>query len=61
MKKLITFCITLITTLSCFAQSPEKMSYQAIVRDSNNNLIINETISLQISILKVLYLAHLYM
>ena len=52
MKKLITFCITLIITLSCFAQAPEKISYQAIVRDSNNNLIINETIGMQISILQ---------
>jgi len=35
-----------------FAQTPEKISYQAIIRDSNNNLVSNTIIGTQISILK---------
>ncbi len=34
------------------AQSPEKISYQALVRDANNTLISNKTIGMQISILQ---------
>lgn len=49
-----------ITTLACIlalvgilnAQSPEKMSYQAVIRNSNNNLITNSQIGMRISILK---------
>lgn len=34
------------------AQSPEKMSYQAVVRNASNALIINQAIGVRISILK---------
>ncbi len=34
------------------AQSPEKMSYQAVVRDANNDLIINQSAGMRISILQ---------
>ena len=34
------------------AQSPEKMSYQAVIRDADNNLIANQQIGMQISILQ---------
>ncbi len=47
---------TLIFLLFCthsFAQSPEKISYQAIIRDANNSLIKNQQIGMQISILQV--------
>lgn len=33
-------------------QSPEKMSYQAVIRDFTNTLITNQTIGMQISILQ---------
>jgi hypothetical protein len=35
-----------------WAQSPEKMSYQAVIRNSNNDLVINTQIGMQISILQ---------
>ena len=35
-----------------FAQTPEKMNYQAIVRNADGNLVSNATVGLQISILK---------
>ena len=34
------------------AQSPEKMSYQAVVRDGSNNLVKNTSVGIQISILQ---------
>ena len=42
----------LLTCTSVFAQSPEKMSYQAVVRDSDHNLITGTAIGMQISILQ---------
>ncbi|MEI6817881.1 MAG: hypothetical protein WCL14_14840 [Bacteroidota bacterium] len=37
---------------SVFAQSPQKMSYQAVIRDANNNLITNHAVGMRISILQ---------
>ncbi|HKI88686.1 MAG TPA: hypothetical protein VKA38_06640, partial [Draconibacterium sp.] len=43
--------ICLVLQLSLSAQIPEKMSYQAVVRDENNNLVTNSVVGIQISIL----------
>ena len=53
MKKnfiLAVFC--LIISAMTFAQVPQKMSYQAVVRGSDNNLVTNREISVRISILQ---------
>jgi len=52
MKKLFTIISSLLITLSVYAQSPEKMSYQSIIRDAADALIIDQTIGMQISILQ---------
>lgn len=52
MKKLFTICAVLLMTASVFAQSPEKMSYQAVIRNASNNLITNTQVGMQISILQ---------
>lgn len=52
MKKIITICAALIMTASVFAQAPEKMSYQAVVRDGSNNLVSSTAVGMQISILQ---------
>jgi len=52
MRKVFTFLVTILLTTSVFAQSPEKMSYQAVVRDAANKLVINQAIGMQISILQ---------
>lgn len=52
MKKLLTICATLVITASIFAQAPNKMSYQAVVRNSSNALIINQPVGMRISILQ---------
>lgn len=38
----------LIFTLQVFAQSPEKMSYQAIIRAQDNSLVVNSKITLKV-------------
>ncbi|WP_257018464.1 hypothetical protein [Winogradskyella pacifica] len=52
MKKFYTILAAVLLTLSTFAQTPEKMSYQAVVRDSGDNLVANQPIGMQISILQ---------
>jgi uncharacterized protein (TIGR02145 family) len=41
-----------VLTVSAFSQSPEKMSYQAVIRDASNNLVLSKEIGIQISILQ---------
>ena len=52
MKKLITIAAALFMTASVWAQSPEKMSYQAVVRDAGNALVATQAVGMQISILQ---------
>jgi hypothetical protein len=39
-------------TASGFTQAPEKMSYQAVVRDASNALVTTQSVGMQISILQ---------
>jgi len=52
MKKLYTIIAALVLSASVYAQSPEKMSYQAIVRDANNNLLNSQAVGMQMSIIQ---------
>jgi hypothetical protein len=52
MRKLITIYAAVLLTANVFAQSPQKMSYQAVIRNSSNTLIINKDIAMQTSILQ---------
>ena len=52
MKKLYILLTAVLLTATTFAQAPEKMSYQAIVRDGDDFLLTNQTIGMQISILQ---------
>jgi len=52
MKRIITICAAILMTTIVFAQSPEKMSYQAVVRNSNNELVTSTAVGMQISILQ---------
>ena len=52
MKKIFTFLSAILIMASVFAQSPEKMSYQAVIRNSSDQLIINTQVGMQISILQ---------
>ena len=42
----------LLTAATIFAQAPEKMSYQAVVRNTANNLVTNQAVGMKISILQ---------
>ena len=51
-KKTIFFLIGIFCTLHILAQPPQKMSYQAVVRDANNQLVVNQQVGVKISILE---------
>ncbi|MGM8363537.1 hypothetical protein ACSV4D_16610 [Flavobacterium sp. ARAG 55.4] len=50
MKFIINLLFFLIFAVNIWAQSPEKISYQAIIRGQDNSLIVNSKISLSIII-----------
>ncbi|MCO5232762.1 MAG: hypothetical protein M9888_03360 [Chitinophagales bacterium] len=52
MKKLITLYTAVLLTASVFAQAPQKMSYQAVIRNSSDALVTNQSVGMQISILQ---------
>lgn len=52
MKKFITLCVAKLLAASVFAQAPNKMSYQAIIRNSSNVLVTNSAVGMRISILQ---------
>lgn len=52
MKKLITILFAMLFSVIVNAQSPELMSYQAVIRNSSNVLVSNTQVAMQISILQ---------
>jgi len=52
MKKIITICAVILITANVIAQSPNKMSYQAVIRNNSNALVTNSTVGMRISILQ---------
>jgi hypothetical protein len=52
MKKVYTFFFAVLATAIGFAQIPQKMSYQAVIRNSSGQLLTNQAIGMRISILQ---------
>ena len=52
MKQLITLLIAILITYSLFAQAPQRLSYQAVIRNASNNLVVNAPVKMRISILQ---------
>lgn len=52
MKKIFTLITATVLAISALAQSPEKMSYQAVIRNSNNQLVTNQAVGMRISIIQ---------
>lgn len=52
MKKLMYMLFALLLNGSLWAQSPQKMSYQAVIHNSSNQLVTNQQIGMRISILQ---------
>ena len=52
MKRIFTILAIVILAATVFAQAPQKMSYQAVIRDAGNALITSHAVGMQISILQ---------
>ncbi|WMJ74701.1 hypothetical protein RCC89_16225 [Cytophagaceae bacterium ABcell3] len=52
MKRIFTFLFLLILAKSLYAQAPEKMNYQAVIRDGDGDLIAEKEVGVRIRILK---------
>ncbi|HBE41804.1 MAG TPA: hypothetical protein DDW27_11485, partial [Bacteroidales bacterium] len=52
MKKIFTLTVIIATALTVFAQSPQKISYQAVIRNTSGGLVTNHTVGMKISILR---------
>ncbi|MBQ7279269.1 MAG: hypothetical protein IJR13_00905, partial [Bacteroidales bacterium] len=50
-KKLLVLIWSLLVAVCAFAQVPQRVSYQAVVRHANNRLATSETVSVRLSIL----------
>ena len=50
--KMYSTIIGILLTAGVFAQAPQKMSYQAVVRNSNNSLIVSTPIGIKISVIQ---------
>ncbi len=52
MRKLFALCVMMLMCAVMMAQAPQKMTYQAVVRGSNNALVTNQNVSVRLSILQ---------
>ena len=52
LKKVFILFSFLFSLTSVLAQAPEKMSYQAVVRNTSNNLVTSQAVGMKISILQ---------
>jgi hypothetical protein len=52
MKRIFTIFAALLMTASIQAQSPQKMSYQAVIRNSSDALVTNQEVGMRVSILQ---------
>jgi len=50
MKKMISIIAAVFVTTILWAQAPQKMSYQAVIRDAGGLLVINQVIGMEINI-----------
>lgn len=53
MKKIyLLFVLSLLFMINIFAQTPEKLSYQAVIRDNSDAILASQNIGMQLSILE---------
>jgi hypothetical protein len=52
MKTLLTIFASVLLSANVFAQAPQKMTYQAVVRNSTNALVQNSTIGIKVTLLQ---------
>lgn len=49
-SKLLSFALLLLTSLSVWAQAPERFNYQAVARNSSGGILANQAMSVRINI-----------
>lgn len=52
MKFKLTLLVILLSSISIYSQTPEKMSFQAVIRNGSGDLVSNSSVGMRISILK---------
>ena len=52
MRKLFTIVAAMLLSVATFAQAPQGFSYQAVVRDAQNAIVANQSITVKITILQ---------
>ena len=52
MKRIFILLTGLLLTIRLFSQSPQKLSYQAVVRNASNDLVANSPVGIRVSILQ---------
>jgi hypothetical protein len=52
MQRLLHLALFLFISFNLFAQAPQKMTYQAVIRNVSNNLVVNAPVKMKISILQ---------
>lgn len=52
MKKLFALWMVILITFSVYAQAPQKMSYQCVVRNASGVLVANQSVGIRITILQ---------
>jgi hypothetical protein len=52
MKRIISITAALLITLCSWAQSPEKLSYQSVIRNAGNDLVVSAGVGMRLSILQ---------
>jgi hypothetical protein len=52
MKNCITLIAAIFFIINTFAQAPQKMSYQAVIRNNSNALVISKAVGMRVSILQ---------
>ena len=52
MKNLLALLLISFTALSALAQAPQKFSYQTVIRNASNQLLVGQTVGIKISILQ---------
>ena len=51
-KQILTFLAGLLICLGVYAQAPEAINYQAVVRDGTGAIVANQNVGIQLSILQ---------
>ncbi|WP_312076900.1 hypothetical protein [Chryseobacterium sp.] len=52
MKKILLTAGLLLSSIWISAQAPEKMSYQAVMRNSGGQLLVNQSVAVRVSVLQ---------